>query len=512
MHEIIPTKDIIPSEITKLKQQIKHLQQQKIDHQHVIQQLNKEIQTFQTSTSWRITKPLRQLAILMKKFNRLVLFYKNYKQIHPRLKGYARLIYKSFYALTIGGIQKLQNDIVMSERNLLAQSLTNQLLSYRSDEIFDVSILNTFQLILKIRPPIIFDHNQGGGTNVYTKTLIKQATFNGNFVLRVYPSNNAWFIQLIGSNNDVLFKTSNIETLFSYLYQSQSNNIIINSLYGHPDINLSVQHIITLTQNLNAALDFKVNDFNALCPSPHLLNFENQYCGIPSDKETCKKCLKKNQDWYHDWYPEENKTTDIQKWRAPFQLILNIATDITFFDPSSVEIMRKVFDINDSKIRVVPHTNEYFKCNQDINLQGPLHIGILGHLTKVKGYDVVKKLAEFIQQNELKIPITVIGSGINEYNSNINIYGQYTHNELPNIIVKKGINVILMASIIPETFSYTLSEAIEMKLPIVTFDIGAQGNRIKQYEYGKVIPLDATSEVILMAIQSILKSTQERRN
>ena len=66
-----------------------------------------------------------------------------------------------------------------------------------------------------------------------------------------------------------------------------------------------------------------------------------------------------------------------------------------------------------------------------------------------------------------------------------------------------------MPSIVPETFSYTISEAIKMGLPIVAFDIGAQGNRVKQYKLGKVVPLGSSPVVILAAIKTVLKIGQE---
>lgn len=69
--------------------------------------------------------------------------------------------------------------------------------------------------------------------------------------------------------------------------------------------------------------------------------------------------------------------------------------------------------------------------------------------------------------------------------------------------------MIFISSIIPETFGYTISEAIKMGLPIVAFDIGAQGNRVKQYALGKTIPLHSSPEVILEAMQSILNTAKE---
>ena len=51
-----------------------------------------------------------------------------------------------------------------------------------------------------------------------------------------------------------------------------------------------------------------------------------------------------------------------------------------------------------------------------------------------------------------------------------------------------------------------------MALPIVAFDIGAQGGRVKQYALGKVVPLGSSPELILAAIQSVLKTAQELKN
>jgi glycosyltransferase involved in cell wall biosynthesis len=88
------------------------------------------------------------------------------------------------------------------------------------------------------------------------------------------------------------------------------------------------------------------------------------------------------------------------------------------------------------------------------------------------------------------------------------VHGPYEPNHLPDLIGDKGINVILAPSIVPETFGYTLSEAMIMGLPIVAFDLGAQGSRVKQYELGKVVPLDSSPEVILIAMQSALEAAK----
>ena len=184
---------------------------------------------------------------------------------------------------------------------------------------------------------------------------------------------------------------------------------------------------------------------------------------------------------------------------------------VTFFDQSSVEIVRKAFYLEDNRVKVIPHITNYFKCEQFLDVTGTLHIGILGTLSHIKGGTIVRELYEYINEQNLGIPITVVGSSYSQLPPEIKIHGNYATSDLPKILSTQGINVILMPSVIPETFSYTISEAMEMGLPIVAFDLGAQGNRIRQYELGKTIPLGSSPEVILMAIQSVLKIAQELR-
>ena len=60
-----------------------------------------------------------------------------------------------------------------------------------------------------------------------------------------------------------------------------------------------------------------------------------------------------------------------------------------------------------------------------------------------------------------------------------------------------------MSSVCPETFSYTISEIQSMKRPLISYDLGAQGERTKNYKLGKVIPLNTKPELLLKAINDL---------
>jgi glycosyltransferase involved in cell wall biosynthesis len=354
----------------------------------------------------------------------------------------------------------------------------------------------------------LFDHNLGGGANTYARELVKNSLSDNLTVIRVYNFEGIWFVQWIADGDGMLFYTRSIDELFKGLFLSQGRSLIVNSLYGCPDIAEVITKILELVQSLKIPLEMKIHDFFALCPSPHLSDLNGRYCGVPKDHSICSHCLKNNLFWYTSWYPKQNQPIDIVSWREPFVRMIAVATTVTFFDSAPIEIFRRAFSLEDNKVQIVPHEIDYFECDKNMDLSGSLHIGILGTLIKIKGGEVVLALSDYIDNCKLKVRITVLGPTHVDLPSHINVHGAYEPNHLPMLIAQNRINVILAASIVPETFGYTISEAMKMGLPIVAFDIGAQGNRVKQYELGVVVPLGSSMDVILAAIQTALKIAQ----
>ena len=60
----------------------------------------------------------------------------------------------------------------------------------------------------------------------------------------------------------------------------------------------------------------------------------------------------------------------------------------------------------------------------------------------------------------------------------------------------------------PETYSYTVNEAVSAGLPILSLDMGAGAERVKQYDLGWVLPSDATSAQILEKLVEIKNDTE----
>ncbi len=494
----IPCNFINPIDVKALRAEKEALRAEKEALRAEKEALRAEKEAFFNSRSFRYTKPIRSGMSKLREINAIIKnlisyskrFYLNYSDAHGSLNlSNLRSGLKVLYA---GGNPISVLNSVLKIKKSFGEDLSINHASYIHDF-----------LALNVSVDLIFDHNGGGGTNLYTKQLIKTSQINSKSVIRIWFFERCWFLQIISKHgsNVLLYETS-LDKITLSLSRLNINSIIINSLYGSPKIDEIASEILKLSELNNAPISFKVHDFFSACPSPHLVNDKEIYCGIPSDKNICNDCLKNIPNWYHPWIEDKFKANDIDQWRSVFNNIFSRANEIDFFNESAVEIFSRAFLIDKKKIHIKPHKDDYFKP-RPINISGKLNIGIIGSLNPIKGINIVRQLGDFIKNEGVDAAITVIGEVSEEMSSDIKIHGKYSVNDLPDLIETYGVNLILFPSIVPETFSYTISEAMKMKLPIVAFNLGAQGQRVSKYNLGKVIPTGSPSEVIFKTIYSL---------
>jgi len=82
------------------------------------------------------------------------------------------------------------------------------------------------------------------------------------------------------------------------------------------------------------------------------------------------------------------------------------------------------------------------------------------------------------------------------------VTGRYEREQLPDIIAQEQIDIFLIPSICPETFSYTTQEIMMMQMPLMVFDVGAPAERVAHYEKGHVLP-HPDVEAILTTVSSL---------
>lgn len=94
--------------------------------------------------------------------------------------------------------------------------------------------------------------------------------------------------------------------------------------------------------------------------------------------------------------------------------------------------------------------------------------------------------------NDLPID-DIFGGGDEELlrNARARVHGYYRARTLPSLLAKNKIGLVVLPSIVPESFSLTLSESWLAGVPVVAFDHGAIAERICKHGGGWLAPLDS---------------------
>jgi glycosyltransferase involved in cell wall biosynthesis len=74
---------------------------------------------------------------------------------------------------------------------------------------------------------------------------------------------------------------------------------------------------------------------------------------------------------------------------------------------------------------------------------------------------------------------------------NIRIHGYYRSGTLPSLLARHGIGLVIVPSIVPESYGLVLTEAWLAGASVAAFDLGAQADRIRQHGGGWLAPLES---------------------
>jgi glycosyltransferase involved in cell wall biosynthesis len=137
---------------------------------------------------------------------------------------------------------------------------------------------------------------------------------------------------------------------------------------------------------------------------------------------------------------------------------------------------------------VVPHRVDFVPARLPVlDHSAPLVIGVIGQISEQKGALVVQELLARIDRDHPDVRVVVIGEiEIPIKSPRLHVTGTYRREDLVELIEANRINLAFFPSICPETFSYVTEEMIRLELPIVAFDLGAPGERLRGYGKGRV--------------------------
>ena len=351
-----------------------------------------------------------------------------------------------------------------------------------------------------------------GGTSLHLKDIIQSNLKNNiaSFVLAPDKYDLSRF-KLYLYTDKYKKEIANYKTEINYygqiVYTNNSYKEVLENIFDSFKIDiLHVHHFlfqtfdaIDIAKERNIYSIITLHDLYMICPSINMV-YKDKYCEY-DDKKDCSKCLNIR-------YGVNSNI--LQNWRNTCKNVLEKFDKILVPSENTKKIFKNTY--KELEIEVVEHGVDVINTEiKERNNSKTFNIAFVGAMAIHKGSNILKDLVR--KNNDSNIKIHLFGKSedkeLTKSKSNYINHGQYTRGELPQLLINNNIDLVCIFATWPETYSYTLTESYMAHIPILTFDIGAVGDRVKKDGLGWVIDFNTNSTEILEKINDISNNVKE---
>lgn len=331
----------------------------------------------------------------------------------------------------------------------------------REDPLYSGRILRSLQIYKLMGLPFVLhlNHSIGGGPMRYVNSLIAatankaiHVVMNGrrsasdSVIISIFGPYHGTPIEIpLGEDEDILLLLQSIGIDCVHIHHLAGiPRIIISWVQKHE----SISHIITF------------HDYYLINANPFLASAGGEYEGISASPLN---------SLYRDIcthpFPFEN-------WKSESQTLINGSAFNIFPSVTAYYHYSTAFSIIPNA-KVIPHDNV-----NAIDAHQYFCVVALGALGLEKGADFMEKVAHAsFKINHHNISFKIIGYAYRDL-ENIEQTGPYQDSQLQDLIREHSAGCIFFPNRCPETYSYTLSEAIQSGLPIIAPKFGIFEERL----------------------------------
>lgn len=339
--------------------------------------------------------------------------------------------------------------------------------------------LDWARLLQHVKPQnvLIVCHNRGGGSERHVQEDTEQLLQKGIGVFYLRPvQGKPTHVRLAHPKCPQLFNLQSyllaeIEPLALALAELKITRIHTHGLVDFTSD--APEHILKLVQALKAEFWVDLHDYKVICPRINLTNRAGRYCGEP-DVASCNQCSETEGNDFG--------VTNIETWREMHHSVLKHADKIWV---PSLDMQKRLSGyFPDISLSVSPH--EEISVSQlpppQLTVDSKLRIAVIGSIGKAKGFDVFRACACDAKKRRLPLEFVLLGYSLKDEKlerSGVKITGRYLEHEALDKLKELAPHVVWLPSIWPETYSYTLSLALNGGYPTFAFDIGAIAMRLR---------------------------------
>ena len=348
-----------------------------------------------------------------------------------------------------------------------------------------------------LRFVLIVENWLGGGTGKAVDDIGKLAGYGNRLEMRLSSTRDG--LILLSCNDlrlKIAFAEDEQDELIKLLDAANIDLVLFHQLLGFNEVVIrSLGH----WSGSRKAICY-VHDFYTICPRTTLINAVGQYCGA-AEADVCSRCVKLG--GAHEASRLLNLTPAMH--RTLFREFLGNMSQIVAPSSSTADLLRSIFP--NLTVRAIPHPTKGNPFPDLARPGNPANIVLLGGIGPHKGSHKLLEIASQALLTYAHLTFTVVGHTDIDTElkklGNVRILGRYDQADLPSILNRLGSSVALFLSCWPETFSYTLSEAVEAGLLPVVPDIGAQAERVRNAGFGIVFPFPINATEVLHVLDSL---------
>ncbi len=286
-------------------------------------------------------------------------------------------------------------------------------------------------------------------------------------------ANFQWLIRV--DNRPVLVGTD--QQVLAYLYKLNKKNYNLLAVQVHHVLRMNISSLEYILNAIDAHVYFYIHDFYTICSRGlgNLLKDDGALCcATLYEKPNCESCSCLN-----------DLTAKVR------QFIQGLKDNVTFITPSDSckKIWTNFYPEHSDRTIVIYHQKsigEYDGLTQVVDRESIINIAYVGAQAKIKGWDDFKFIAKKLTGRK---KVFCVG-GHQETISNVTNVGVDFHDGLDAMTKKlrdNKIDIVLLLSRWPETYSYTYYESIAAGAFIIAYDVsGNIADQIRQRGNGKI--------------------------
>jgi glycosyltransferase involved in cell wall biosynthesis len=265
--------------------------------------------------------------------------------------------------------------------------------------------------------------------------------------------------------------------------------------------------LIEVAKQRNKTVVLTLHEYYFWCINCIMLSPD--FCWFQKDEESCHECLAGNGYKVPGGFVKERRQYIDYLFRIVDKVIVPsfYVKDIllSLYKGLSYDKCPVIAPGIDKQLLNVQKENTSFMKN------GSLHLAFLGNFLHYKGNRTFLQLMKYFKNSD-NVTFSIVGnifdpSLLPSY-KNLNIIGGYTRDNVVKAIHKAAPDLILLLSNWPETFSYTLSEAIASGVPVIATDGGALRERVSKEAVGFLVPIEDPIPRIIKIIEGIKQNPE----